>query len=134
MRQDPNRDAAAAQFIPLARAAALAHDRLFPEQTVKDAKTLDLLALALSALIPLYQRDMESGALRALGEEDVAAGRFTRGAMRLEFADRPPLRFLVVSRERLAGAIQKLQDDSLLAARVSLTLRQSPKATSSRSS
>jgi hypothetical protein len=126
MSQDSNRDAAAAQFIPLARAAALAHDRLFPGQSVKDAKTLDLLALALSALIPLYQRDMETGALRALGEEDVAAGRFTRGAMRLEFASRPPLRFLVVSREQLGGAIETLVRDALVAARVGPTLRQKP--------
>jgi hypothetical protein len=123
-----------ADFIPLARAAALAHERLFPDQTSKDYKTLDVIALALSALIPLYQRDMESGALRALAEGEITAGRFTRGATTLEFPNRPPLRFLVVSRESLAGAIQKLQDDSLLAARVSLTLRQSPKTTSSRSS
>ena len=54
-----------ADFIPLARAAALAHERLFPEQPSKDYKTLDVIALALSALVPLYQRDMESGALRA---------------------------------------------------------------------
>jgi hypothetical protein len=117
-----------ADFIPLARAAALAHERLFPEQTSKDYKTLDVIALALSALIPLYQRDMESGALRAIAEGEITAGRFTRGATTLEFPNRPPLRFLVVSRESLAGAIQKLQDDSLLAARVSLALRQSPKS------
>jgi hypothetical protein len=120
-----------ADFIPLARAAALVHERLFPEQPSKDYKTLDVIALALSVLIPLYQRDMESGALRALEETEITAGRFTRGATTLEFPNRPPLRFLVVSRESLAGAIQKLQDDSLVAARVSLTLRQSPKTTSS---
>src|SRR5258705_6440549 len=109
-------------FIPLARAASLAHERLFPEHPAKDFKTLDVIALALSALIPLYQRDMESGALRALAENEISAGRFTRGATTLEFPDRPPLRFLVVSREELAGALAKLQHDSLLPARVSLTL------------
>ena len=133
-RHEPDRDAAAAEFIPLARAAALAHDRLFPDQPVKDAKTLDVLALALSVLLPLYQRDMESSTLRALSQGEIETGRFTRGAARLEFPGRPPLRFLVVPRESLAGAIQKLQDDSLLAARVSLTLRQSSRTTSSRSS
>jgi hypothetical protein len=119
-------------FIPLARAAALAHERLFPEQPSKDFKTLDVIALALSALVPLYQRDMESGALRALGEAEIAAGRFTRGATTLEFPDRPPLRYLVVSREQLPAAIETLTNDSLLAARVSLTLRQSPRAPEAR--
>ena len=52
-QHDPSRDAAAAEFIPLARAAALVHDRLFPDQAVKESKTLDVIALALSALIPL---------------------------------------------------------------------------------
>ena len=118
---------AATDYIPLARAAALAHDRLFPEHPTKDTKTLDVLALALSALMPLYQRDMQSGALRALGEQELSRGRFTRGATRLELANREPLRFLVVSRAELAAAIDKLTRDSLAAARVSLTLRQSPR-------
>src|SRR5260370_7454673 len=119
-------------FIPLARAAALARERLFPEQPSKDFKTLDVIALALSASIPLYQRDMESGALQALAEAEISAGRFTRGATTLEFPNRPPLRFLVVSREQLAGAIQKPQDDSLLAARVPLTPPHPPNRTSPR--
>jgi hypothetical protein len=99
-RHDPAaaRDAEAAEFMPLARAAALAHDRLFPGQRVKDAKTLDLIALALSTVVPLYQRD-------------IASGRFTRGATRLEFAARPTLRFLVVSRRELYPAIETLAKD-----------------------
>src|SRR5690349_5258904 len=118
---------AATDYIPLARAAALAHDRLFPEHPTKDAKTLDVLALALSALMPLYQRDMQTGALRPVGEQELSRGRFTRGATRLELANREPLRFLVVSRAELAAAIDRLARDSLAAARVSLTLRQSPR-------
>src|SRR2546421_12738910 len=98
-----------ADFIPLARAAALAHERLFPEQPTKDYKTLDVIALALSALIPLYQRDMESGALRALAEGEITAGRLTRGAATVEFPNPPPLPFLGVSRERLARATEQLQ-------------------------
>jgi len=125
-RPEP-REAAATDFIPLARAAALAHDRLFPEHPSKDAQTLDVLALALSALMPLYQRDMETGALRPVGEQELERGRFTRGATRLEAANREPLRFLVVSRAELGAAIDKLARDSLVAARVSLTLRQSPR-------
>src|ERR687887_2366579 len=111
-------------YLPLARAAALAHEHLYPGQPQKESKTLDVLALALSALIPLYQRDMESGALRRLGEEELVGGRFTRGATTVEFANRPPLRFLVVPREQIFGAIQTLSADARLSARVRLTMRQ----------
>jgi hypothetical protein len=44
-------------LIPLPRAASLAHNRVFPGQSVRDMKMLDLLALALSTLVPLYQRE-----------------------------------------------------------------------------
>jgi hypothetical protein len=104
-----------ADFIPLARAASLAHDRLFPHGP-KDSKRLDLVALALSAHLPLYQRDMDSGGLRRLDEAEIAAGRFTRGATTLEYASRPPLRYLVVSRSGLAAAIEKLTGDASTAA------------------
>ena len=99
-RYDSVRDAEAAEYLPLARAAALVHARLFPQESAKDVKTLDLLGLAISALIPLYQRDMKSGAVRALDGADIARGRFTRGASRLEIAGRAPLRFLLVSLPR----------------------------------
>lgn len=115
---------AIADYLPLARAAALAHEHLYPEQPQKETKTLDVLALALSALVPLYQRDMDSGAVRQISEDELAAGRFTRGATTVEFAQRPPLRFLLVERAALHGAIQRLMEDSLVAARVRLTMRQ----------
>jgi hypothetical protein len=99
------------EFLPLARAAALAHDRLFPGQRVKDAKALDLVALALSARITLYQQESEKLPPRCVPPEEVAAGRFTRGATRLEFADRPTLRFLVVSRRELDPAIETMVKD-----------------------
>ena len=111
-------------YLPLARAAALAHEHLYPDQPQKETKTLDVLALALSALIPLYQRDMENGALRVVTDEELHGGRFTRGATTVEFAHRPPMRFLVVGREPLLAAIQRLMGDSLVAARVRLTMRQ----------
>jgi hypothetical protein len=101
----------AADFIPLARAAALAHDRLFPGHGVKDAKTLDVIALALSALIPLYQGNVENGAPAALDAREIARGRFTRGATRLEFPDREPLRFLLASRRELYAAIDAMAKD-----------------------
>jgi hypothetical protein len=116
------------EYMPLARAAALVHERVFPEERLKETKTLDLLALALSSVTTLYQRDEASGEIRPLSAEEVADGYFTRGATRLEFQDRPTLRFLLVRREAVDGAIKKLVDDPLVAGRVSLTLRQSPRA------
>src|ERR1041385_7686658 len=71
-------------FIPLARAAAMVHERLFPEHPTKETKTLDVIALALSTVIPLYRRDMQSGAVQAVSEKELAEGRFTRGATTLE--------------------------------------------------
>ena len=112
------------EFLPLARAAALTHDQLFPDQPVKESKALDIIALALSALIPLYHRDAESGTLRSLTENEMSCGRFTRGATTLEFTNRAPLRFLVVSRVQLYEAINKLREDTLIAGRLSLTSRQ----------
>ena len=113
-------------YLPLARAAALAHEHLYPDKPQKDSKTLDVLALALSALIPLYQRDMDTGLVRRLSDDELGAGRFTRGATTVEFLNRPPLRFLLVERSGICGAIQRLMDDSLVSARLRLTVRQPP--------
>lgn len=106
-------------LIPLARAAALAHNRVFPGESVRDMKTLDLLALALSTLVPLYQREGEKNAPRALDKADIAAGRFTRGATRLEFTNRPTLRFLMVSRRDLSAALEALANDAAAISRIS---------------
>ena len=120
-RYDSVRDAEAAEYLPLARAAALVHARLFTQESAKDVKTLDLLGLAISALIPLYQRDMKSGAVRALEGADIARGRFTRGASRLEVAGRAPLRFLLVSCRELYPAIERITKDARLHALVART-------------
>jgi hypothetical protein len=95
-------------LIPLPRAASLAHNRVFPGQSVRDMKMLDLLALALSTLVPLYQREGEKDVPRLVGKADIAAGRFTRGATRLELPDRPPLRFLMVARRDLPAALETM--------------------------
>lgn len=99
-------------LMPLARAAALAHNRVFPGESVRDMKTLDLLALALSTLVTLYQREGEKDVPRALDKTEIEAGRFTRGATRLERPNRPPLRFLMVSRGDLPRAFEALINDS----------------------
>jgi hypothetical protein len=110
-RYDAAKDPAATDYIPVARAAALLHDRLFPGHSVKDAKSLDMLALALSTVVPMYLRDPDTGVLRALDKAVIARGRFTRGATRLEFGEGAPLRFLLVSRRELYPAMDALAAD-----------------------
>src|SRR5262245_56397102 len=103
--------AEAAEYIPLARAAALVYGRLFPGDRVKDAKTLDLLAVAISARVPLYRQEDERSPLQVVDESDIARGRFTRGATRLEFPDRMPLRSLLVGGPELFPAIDATLKD-----------------------
>jgi hypothetical protein len=103
-----------AEYLPLARAAALVYARLFPADKVKDAKTLDVLAVAISARMPLYQREVENGPVRQIAEKDIARGRFTRGAARLEMPERAPLRFLLVSRAALYAALDSMAQDPTL--------------------
>ena len=110
-------------LIPLARAASLAHNRVFPGESVRDMKTLDLLALTLSTLVTLYQRENEKDVPRALDKDEIAAGRFTRGATRLERPNRPPLRFLMVHRRDLSAALDAIAEDSAAISRISTLLR-----------
>ena len=110
-RYDPAQDPRATEFIPIARAAALLHARLFPGQSVKEAETLDMLALALSTAIPLYLRDADTGVLRTVDKGAIARGRFTNGATRLEFSDGAPLRFILVSQRELEPALERLAAD-----------------------
>jgi hypothetical protein len=117
-------------FIPLARAAALAHNRVFPGESVRDMKMLDLLALALSTVVTLYQRENEKEAPRPLDKTAIAAGRFTRGATRLELAGRPPLRFLVVARRDLSAALEALAKDPAAISRIAALTRPRPPASS----
>ena len=106
-----------AEYLPLARAAALVYARLFPTERVKDAKMLDLLAVAISARVPLCQQEVENGPLRKVPEADIERGRFTRGAARLEIPDRPPLRFLLVPRAALFAAMDAIARDPALVLR-----------------
>ena len=110
-------------LMPLARAAVLAHGRVFPGESVRETKMLDVLALALSTLLPLYQREGEKDAPRAVAKADIAAGRFTRGAARLEIAGRPPLRFLMVNRRDLGAALEALAKDAAAISRISALSR-----------
>ena len=106
------------EFIPLGRAAIMAHERLYPGHAVKESKALDLLAVALSACMPLYRRDARTDEVQALDAALIAAGRFTRAATRLEFPDRAPIGGLMVSRQDLGAALERLVKDSLAATRL----------------
>jgi hypothetical protein len=109
-------------FIVLSKAVARAHSRLFPDEPYKDPKTLQTIALALTALMPIYRRDPESGHHQELTEPELAAERFTQPAMEV----------LLVSQRRFEAALDTLQATSLELARASLTMRQSPRVSARR--
>lgn len=105
-------------FIALSKAVARAHGRLFPEEPYKDPRTLRVIALALTELMPMYWRNAQTGERRELTEPELAAATFTPSAMEV----------LSVSKRRFEAALDTLQVTSLDQARVSLTMRQSPRA------
>ncbi|HEV3008861.1 MAG TPA: hypothetical protein VGX52_07500 [Burkholderiales bacterium] len=109
-RQDSN-------FIVLSKAAARAHSRLFPDEPHKDPRTLAVIALALTDLMPMYWHDARTGERHQLTEPELAATQFTRAVMEL----------LSVPKVRFEAALNTMQVASLDQARVSLTLRQSPR-------
>ena len=41
-------------YIPLSKAVAQAHRRLFPDEPVRELKTLQAIALAFTDLMPIY--------------------------------------------------------------------------------
>jgi hypothetical protein len=99
--------------IPLSKAVTQAHRRLFPDEPYRDPKTLETIALALSALMPIYRANSET----ELTEPELLAERFSESAMER----------LAVSTVRLEAALVTLQVGSLEMARVTLTMRQSPR-------
>ncbi len=102
-------------FISLSKAVAQAHSRLFPNEP-KDPRTLQVIALALTDLIPMYWRDARTGEQHQLTEPELAAAQFTKAVMDV----------LLVQQKRFEVALDTMQLASLDQARVSLTLRQSP--------
>ena len=104
-------------FIALSKAVVRVHTRLFPEEPYKDPRTLQVIALALTELMPMYWRDARTGERHQLTEPELAAAQFTRGVMEL----------LSVPMVRFEAALETLQVASLDQARVSLTMRQSPR-------
>lgn len=104
-------------YLPLSQAVLQAHRRLFPDEPYEDLRTLQTIALALTELIPMYWQDAHTGERHELIEPELAAASFTPAAMKI----------LSVSRRRFEAALATMQVPSLEQARVSLTLRQSPR-------
>lgn len=102
-------------FTELSKAVARAHSRLFPDEPYKHPRTLQVIALALTDLMPIYTRDGQ----RQLTEPELTAERFTLAAMEQ----------LLVSTRRFEAALDTMQGTSLDQARASLTMRQSPRIT-----
>jgi hypothetical protein len=105
-------------FIPLSKAVAQAHSRLFPDDPDRDPRMLQVIALALTGLIPMYWRDARTGESHQLTEPELAAAQFTRAVMEILF----------VPKKRFEVALDTLQIAALDQARTSLTMRQSPPA------
>lgn len=103
-------------LVPLREAAALAFERLFPDQADRDPKLLEIVAFALSALVTVYRCDVGSAELREVGEAEFAAGGFGRAIDRL-----------FIPAQQLERALPAFRVSSPEAARISLTLRQSPR-------
>jgi hypothetical protein len=104
-------------FIVLSKAVRRAHSRLFPEESYKDPRTLQVIALALSDMLPLYWRDARTGERHELTAPELAAAQFTPAVMEI----------LSVPKRRFEAALDTMQVASLDQARASLTLRQSPR-------
>lgn len=104
-------------FIELSRAVARAHARLFPDEPYKDLRTLQVIALALTELIPMFWRDARTGERHQLNEMELAAAQFTRAMMDL----------VSVPKRRFEAVLDTMQAASLDQARASLTMRQSPR-------
>src|SRR5687767_12850734 len=100
-------------FIGLANAVARAHTRLFPDEPYKSFRTLQVIALALTDLMPIYTREGR----RQLTGPELTMDAFTAATMEL----------LMVSKLHFETALEAMQSASLDEARASLTLRQSPR-------
>ena len=105
-------------YIPLSKAVAQAHRRLFPDEPYRDPKTLQTIALAFTALMPIYRGHSD----RELTEPELLSERFTESTMEQ----------LTVSKVRFEAVLEALQVTSLDVARASLTMRQSPRLPSAR--
>lgn len=102
------------ELIPLAAAAARALGRLLPEHVANDRRSLEslnLVAVAISALIPVYSRSANSGIVQRVTEAELSAGRFADGAARFVLKSGVELPPLLVRQADADTAIEKLVAD-----------------------
>lgn len=103
-----------APFLPLSAAAAAAYRALVvrpprDELPLPDG-VLDVAAIALAACLPVYGARDPGEPLRRLSDAELASGRFTRGAGRLDFGEKgAPFTRLAVTQADLAEAIARLK-------------------------
>ena len=99
-----------AELVTLSSAAAHALSKLVPERVARSEeglRTLQLVAIAISALVSVYARDARSGALGQIGEAELRAGRFSPGAERFVAQSGQELE-LLVQRTDVQSAIERL--------------------------
>jgi len=99
--------------IPLSVAATLALERIEPRLTASRAAEredqLNRVAVAISALVPIFKRDPDSGVFDRLTEQELAGGHFRDGARRFVLRDdEREIEELAVERLDLNTAINQL--------------------------
>ena len=107
----PERDSH--EYIALSAAAAQALARLVPERVAEDSRSVEsrkLIAVAISALIPVYRRASPSGAHKCVTEAELSAGQFRDGAMSFVSGSGGEIELLVRQSE-METAIGKLVDE-----------------------
>ena len=90
------------EFVPLSKAAARTYRELVGGDAVEGL--LDVVAVALSAYVPIYGARAEHEPLARLSDDDLARGRFVHGARRLHSFTR-----LAVTAADLARGIERLR-------------------------
>src|ERR1044071_5177853 len=90
------------EFVPLEKAAARTYRELVGGEAAQGL--LDVVAIALSAYIPIYGARADHEPLARLSDEELARGSFTQGARRL-----PPFTRLAVTAADLAQGIERLR-------------------------
>jgi len=97
-------------LVALSTAAAAAYLALARRGLPQAQGLLDVAAIALAACIPIYGARHGAEPLRRLTDADVAGGKFTHGASRLQFGDgRSAFTRLAVTAADFAKGLERLK-------------------------
>ena len=104
--------------VPLFAAAAMAYDRVFSTRRTQgvapSVDELDLVALALSAELPIYGVRAVGRQASRLSDEELMQGMFWGGAMRFELGDGvPAVTQLAVEKAELERVLERLKEQPL---------------------